>query len=244
MQDTMNRTAHLWTRLACGAACLFTFASLNLASAGDAPKDTAASQLVPLMLKLPDPAFKGTPKDTPTNAFVEPLSDKPRPPMMVPAGLKNVAAGPNVKLSTSDKNATPESLAKLNDGNKDGVDEAVLYLRKGTQWVQLDLGAPQQLFAIVIWHAHDIAKIYRDVVVQVADDPEFTQNVRTLFNNDRDNSSGLGAGTDLEYFETNQGKLINAKGVTARCVRCYSRGSTESAMNQYTEVEIYGRPPQ
>ena len=44
---------------------------------------------------------------------------------------------------------------------------------------------------------------------------DFIQNVKTLFNNDQDNTSGLGVGTDREYFETHEGKLINAKGVKA-----------------------------
>ena len=74
-----------------------------------------------------------------------------------------------------------------------------------------------------------------------ADDPDFIENVRTLFNNDQDNSSGLGVGTDREFFETFEGKLINAKGVKARYVRTYSKGSSESALNEYTEVEVYGR---
>jgi hypothetical protein len=53
---------------------------------------------------------------------------------------------------------------------------------------------------------------------------------------------GLGAGTSREYFETNEGKLIEGKGTQARYVRLYSRGSTESRLNEYTEVEVYGRP--
>jgi len=80
--------------------------------------------------------------------------------------------------------------------------------------------------------------------VQVADDQDFIQNVRTVFNNDQDNTSGLGVGTNLEFFETHEGKLIDAKGVKGRFVRVYSKGSTESALNEYTEVEIYGRPAQ
>src|SRR5690242_11636582 len=72
---------------------------------------------VPLMLKLPAPAFKGTPKDIQLSSYVEPLSDKPRPPMMVPAGLKNIA--PSAKLSSSDKNATADALAKVVDGDKE-----------------------------------------------------------------------------------------------------------------------------
>ena len=115
-------------------------------------------------------------------------------------------------------------------------------LRKGLQWVQFDLGSPQEIFAIVFWHAHDIAKVYRSIIVQVADDADFTTNVRTLFNNDRDNSAGLGAGTDRQYFETYMGKIVNAKGARARYVRLFSHGSTDSALNEYTEVEIYARP--
>ena len=195
---------------------------------------------VPLQIKLPAPAFKGTPKDLQVGPNVEPLSDKPRAPMMVPAGLKNVAAGS--KITCSDKNVAAENLAKLNDGDKEASDQSIIFLRKGTQWVQLDLGSPQEIFAVVIWHAHNMAKVYHDVIVQVADDADFIENVRTVFNNDSDNTSGLGVGADREYFETYEGKLINAKGITARYIRFYCKGSTESALNEYTELEVFGRP--
>jgi hypothetical protein len=197
---------------------------------------------VPLVLKLPAPAFKGTPKDVQLSSYVEPLSDKPRPNMMVPAGLKNVA--PGSKLSCSDKNATSDTLSKITDGDKEASEQSIIYLRKGTQWIQMDFGSPQEVFAIVMWHAHNSAKVYHDIIVQVADDADFIQNVKTIFNNDQDNTSGLGVGTDREYFETNEGKLINAKGAKARYMRFYSKGSTESALNEYTEIEVYGRPAQ
>jgi hypothetical protein len=221
--------------------------SPKAAVAADAPKDkpaaaASAGGMVPLDLKLPSPAFKGTPKDIQLSSYVEPLSEKPRPPMMVPAGLKNLAAGK--KLTSSDKNATSEMLEKLTDGDKEASDQSIIFLRKGTQYVQLDLGSPQELFAIVLWHAHNSAKVYHDIIVQLADDADFKENVRTVFNNDQDNSSALGAGTDREYFETHEGKLINAKGVKGRYLRFYSKGSTESALNEYTEIEVYGRPPQ
>ena len=200
----------------------------------------AAGDLVPLPLKLPAPAFKGTPKDFQLAPNVEPLSDKPRPPMMVPAGLQNVAKG--AKLSSSDKNATSSVLEKINDGDKEASDQSIIFLRKGTQYVQMDLGSPQEIFAILIWHAHNSAKVYKDVVVQVCDDQDFITDVKTVFNNDQDNTSGLGVGTDREYFETCEGKLINAKGVKARYLRFCSKGSSESALNEYTELEVYGRP--
>jgi RNA polymerase sigma factor (sigma-70 family) len=203
------------------------------------PAKLTQNGLVPLILDLPAPAFKGTPKDLQLGPNVELLSDKPRAPMMVPPGLANVAPGST--LTCSDKNATADTLAKIIDGDKDASDQSIIFLRKGMQWVQMDFGSPQQLFAVVIWHAHNMAKVYHDVIVRVADDPDFIANVRTVFNNDSDNSSGLGFGTNREYTETCEGKLINSKGIKARCIRFYSKGSTESALNEYTEIEVYGR---
>jgi hypothetical protein len=212
--------------------------SLGLAWAAPLRADDA---LVPLKLKLPAPVFVGTPKELPPGTDVEPLTDKPKPPLMVPPGLRNVA--PEAKLSSSDTNASPAVLARITDGNKDAVEENIVPLRKGVQYIQFDLNSPQEIFAIAIWHAHDTPKIFRAVIVRVADDPGFTENVRTLFNNDKANVSKLGAGTDREYFETNEGKVVDAKGVKARYVRLYTKGSTDSALNEYTEVEIYARPP-
>ena len=162
--------------------------------------------------------------------------------MMVPAGLKNLAKG--AKLSSSDKNATSSVLEKITDGDKEASDQSIIFLRKGTQWVQVDLGAPSQLFAIVLWHAHNTAKVYHDVIVQLSDDPDFLKDVKTIYNNDQDNTSGLGVGTDREYFETFEGRLMNAKGEKGRYLRFYCKGSTESALNEYTEIEVYGRPAQ
>jgi hypothetical protein len=236
-------------RLAFLLPCTLALAAfLSCSQAADAPKPADASKdksaasddMVPLNIKLPAPAFKGTPKDIQLSSYVEPLSDKPRPLMLVPTGLSNLA--PGKKITCSDKNATGSTLEKITDGDKEAADESIIFLRKGTQWVQFDLGSPQELFAFVIWHAHNSAKVYHDVIVQVSDDADFTDHVATIFNNDQDNSSGLGVGTDREYFETFEGKLINAKGAKARYVRFYSKGSTESALNEYTEIEIFGRP--
>jgi hypothetical protein len=225
------------------AAAVLNLLSNDRLFADDSAKSEsgpAGAELVPLKLKLPAPAFVGTPQNIVAGSDVEPISKQPRPPLMVPSGLTNLA--PGSKISCSDTNASASTLAKIADGNKDVSDGSVALVRKGTQYVQFDLGGTNELFAVVVWHAYDAAKVYRDVIVQVADDAGFTQNVRILFNNDKDNSSGRGVGTDREYFESNEGKLIEARGAPARCVRLYSRGSTESALNEYTEVEIYGRP--
>ena len=121
------------------------------ARAAEAPKDkpaAGASGMVPLDIKLPAPAFKGTPKDLQVGPNVEPVSDKPRPLMMVPPGLKNIAADPKTKVTCSDKNVTAENLAKLTDGDKEASDQSIIFLHKGTQWVQMDFGSPQEIFAV------------------------------------------------------------------------------------------------
>jgi hypothetical protein len=201
----------------------------------------SGENLVPLILKLPAPAFVGTPSDAPTDTTVEKPTGKPRPPLMVPAGLSNVAL--NKPVTSSDTNRPAAELAKVTDGQKEAGEQNVVLLRRGSQWVQIDLGAPYEIYAIVVWHGHDEPKVYHGVVAQVADDAAFKQNVRTLFNNDHKNLDGLGAGTAREYFETNEGKLIEANGTVARFVRLYSSGSTISRLNEYTEIEVYGRPP-
>src|SRR5260370_29326732 len=99
----------------------------------------------------------------------------------------------------------------------------------------MELGGPHEIFAIVLWHAHNTQKVYHDIIVKVADDADFKTNARILFNNDQDNSSGQGVGTDREYFETYEGRLIDPKGVKAQYVRLYSKGSTASALYEYPE---------
>jgi hypothetical protein len=108
--------------------------------------------------------------------------------------------------------------------------------------VTIDLGAPYNIYAIVVWHYHKQARVYKDVVVQVADDADFIKNVQTVFNNDNDNTLGLGVGSNMNYVETSEGKLIDAKGVVARYVRCHSNGNTSNDLNNYIEVEVYGLP--
>ena len=114
------------------------------------------------------------------------------------------------------------------------AERRILLLRQHRVMLDYDLAA------LVIWHDHRYVQVFRCVVVQSADDPDFTKNVQTIFNNDYENIAGLGIGTDKQYFETNQGKLIDTKGKKARYLRFYSKGSNASALNCYTEIEAYG----
>ena len=151
-------------------------------------------------------------------------------------------------VTSSDPEPIIGEIEMVTDGDKRARDGSYVELGPMLQHVQIDLQARCKIFAVLLWHYHGDPRVYRDVVVQVADDRDFILNVRTLFNNDQDNSAGLRVGPDREYFETYEGKLIDAKIdgelVVARYVRLYSNGSTTSEMNHYTEVEVYGLPAQ
>jgi len=204
------------------------------------PKPSAADGLVALDLKLPKPAFVGTPKNVPPGTTVEKPSGKLRPPFRVPAGTVNLAAGRPVDAGGAEPIVGETKL--VTDGDKEAADGSYVEFGPGLKSVTIDLGRPCELACIVVWHWHGDPRVYHDVIVQVADDADFITSVRTLFNNDADNTAGLGVGSDHEYFETYEGRLIDAKLAKARFVRLFSNGSTADEMNRMTEVEVYGRP--
>ena len=200
----------------------------------------AADGLAPLEIKLPMEPFRATPANIPLNEHIEKPSDDPRPPFLAFTGAKLVSARKPVTLS--DPKPFQGDATFVTDGNKEAGDANVLEMHRKLQWVQIDLEAPHKIAAIVVWHAYDMEQITKDVILQVAEDPDFTKSVRTLYNNDYDHSAGLGVGQDKEYFEKHEGRLVDAKGEVARFVRLYSQGSTCTALNRYTEVEVYGLP--
>ena len=214
-------------------------------AAGKAKASASGAKLVPLEIKLPRPLFQGTPKNIKPCPTLEKFVDKPRDPFYVPAGLVNLAL--NKKVTSSDTAPVIGELSMVTDGDKEGSDGSFVELGPGTQWVQIDLGKKSDIYALLVWHYHAEGRVYHGVVVQVADDADFIDNVKTVFNNDFDNSSGLGLGKQLEYIEDYRGKLIdarNARGqpVQGRYVRLYSKGNTSNDMNHYVEVEVFGKP--
>lgn len=197
----------------------------------------------PLPIVLPR---KAEPRDyTGHNFFagiedLAPVRREPRPDFMAPADIKNVAFKKSVTSSTI--HPFTGNLSQIVDGVKNASLYPEVELGNKLQWVQIDLGAAHELWAIVVWHWHFHQRVYLDVIVQVADNPDFTTNVRTVFNNDVDNSSGLGRGTDKLYVETFEGKLIDAKQQVAQYVRLYSNENVLNDRSHYHEIEVYGRP--
>lgn len=199
----------------------------------------SSQEKVVLELKLPKPMFVGTPRNI-RSANLERITGKRRGPFYVPPGTELLSL--NKPVTGSDTAPIIGELDFVTDGEKSGEEGYFVELGPMVQWVQIDLGDTYSLHAILVWHYHSQARVYRDVVVQVSGDPDFIDGVRTIFNNDHDNSSGLGIGKDKEYIEVNEGRLIDPRGVKARYVRLYSRGNTSNEMNHYVEVEVYGTP--
>ena len=209
-----------------GLALLLTASSSN------------AADKVPLKIEVPRPVFIGTPKPIKGFPHLERKGLK-RGEILVPAGTTNIAAGKEV--TGSDDFPIIGDLEFVIDGDKDGEEGYFVELAPKTQWVQIDLKKASEVHGVCIWHFHSQARAYHDVIVQISDDPDFVDGVKTVYNSDHDNSSKLGVGKDLAYIETYKGKYIDAKGAKGRYVRLYSAGNSTNAMNHYIEVEVFGK---
>lgn len=190
-----------------------------------------------LKIELPKPKLDGTAVPIKVPNLEAPAK---RAPLQVPAGTVNLAAGKTV--TSSDAAPVIGDVSLLTDGDKGSDEGMFVELAEGAQWVQVDLGETAAIHAILFWHFHSQHRAYNDVIVQISDDPDFLTGVTTVFNNDIDNSSGMGIGTDKAYVDTHEGKLIPVDGVKGRYVRFYSNGNTANPYNHYIEVEIFGTP--
>jgi hypothetical protein len=116
--------------------------------------------------------------------------------------------------------------------------------------MQVDLKAVYFVQAIRLWHWQESeeGRVSHDVIVQAADDAKFTKNVRTLFNNDTNNSAHLGKGANKEYAEGPNGLLIDLRGkalrgIALRYLRFYSRSNTPKDAARYVKAEFIGQLP-
>ncbi len=189
-----------------------------------------------LLTDFPPELIEGTPRPINVPRLVAAPTEPPT--LMVPQGTELLSRGKPV--TSSDDAPIIGDLALITDGDKEAGEGYFVELLDGLQWVQIDLEQSADLQAVWVWHFHSQRRAYHDVIIQVSDDPEFKQGVITLYNNDYDNSAGMGKGEDHPYVDTRFGLLVNAKGTPGRYVRLYSNGNTSNEMNHYIEVEVFG----
>ncbi len=207
-----------------------------------AAKPTAPAGLIELVVKLPKQRLDGTPQPPKGEPNMEVSKPKgyTRPKFYVPKGVTNLAKGKTVTVS---EEPMIGDLDQIVDGNAESTDDTTLDLDSGPAWVVVDLGKKCEIFAILMWHRHNNIYAFRDVIVEVADDKDFIENRKVIFNNDHDGSlgKGHGKGTDKQYLETYEGKLLDAKGVKGRYVRFWSNGNTVDKSTYWIEAMVFGR---
>ncbi|MDX1681070.1 MAG: hypothetical protein R3242_10105 [Akkermansiaceae bacterium] len=230
---------------------LCAFTAVALSSCGNKADDKEGGDAAPgsaslgagteggvvLVTDLPDELIEGTPK--PIKLAVPHDTPKAAPEFKVPEGTVLLSGGKPV--TSSDDMPIIGTLDLITDGDKDAAEGYYVELLSDLQWVQIDLGEEKEIYAIWVWHFHSQERAYHDVIVQISNDPEFEEGVTTVYNNDFDNSAGMGKGAFSPYAETRYGLLVDGKGTEGRYVRLYSDGNTSTDMNHYIEVEVWGK---
>lgn len=229
------------------ASTVLTIAALALTACGKKNTEEAAvtsseapaapASGVALTTELPPELIEGTPQPMDVPNLVQALVKAPE--LLVPEGTTLLSAGKPV--TGSEESPMIGDLTYITDGDKQAGEGYYVELSGGTQWVQIDLEKSAEVAAVWVWHFHSQKRAYNDVIIQVSDDAEFKTGVSTIYNNDYDDSSKLGKGSDNPYVESRFGLLVDAKGAKGRYVRLHSQGNTSNESNHYIEVEVFGK---
>lgn len=206
------------------------------------PRAIAEEDLVPLEIDYPKICSPSLiPQLDSGRVHLDPAAPlvpvQPTPPW-VPKGTGLLSKGKPV--SSSDESPIIGELPVVTDGAKEEGDAFYVEIGPGLQYVQIDLERVCRIYVVALWHYIQEHRVYHDVVVQISNDGTFREGVTTVFNNDHDNSAGLGRGDDYEYRDSRYGRLIEVAGIPGRYVRLYSNGSTGSEGSHTIEVEVYG----
>jgi hypothetical protein len=239
----MKQTTTITTLLAASTAlflCNCKPSSSSSGGGGGTSGGTAGGD--PLAIEFPPELIEGTPKPIKAadGSAIPSLVQVPEkaPTFLVPKGTTLLSKGKPV--TSSDDNPIIGTLDLITDGDKDAGEGYFVELLDATQWVQIDLEKSAEVYAICVWHFHSQRRAYHDVIIQISDDPEFKTGVTTVYNNDYDDSSQMGKGSDNPYVESRFGLIADGKGTKGRYVRLYSMGNTSNEMNHYIEVEVHG----
>ena len=115
----------------------------------------------------------------------------------------------------------------VTDGEKSGEDGYFVEFGPGKQWVQIDLKESAALQAILVWHYHSQARVYRDVVVQVSDDKDFVDGRHDrLQQRPRQHLRTRDRARTRNTSRPTRAGSSTPRATKARYVRLYSRAAT------------------
>ncbi|WP_262680938.1 DUF5123 domain-containing protein [Paenibacillus sp. J5C2022] len=115
-------------------------------------------------------------------------------------------------------------------------------------YVQLDLGTFKDVSMFkMFFQASSHLYTYKDLAIQVSETADF-YDAFTIYNNDEDNSIGLGYGEDEEFIATPSGTTIMMAPKKARYIRFWVGGyesgdGVASPLTYIKELEVYGTNP-
>ncbi|WP_164821428.1 fibronectin type III domain-containing protein [Paenibacillus koleovorans] len=166
----------------------------------------------------------------------------------------NVAKGIQDVTTNGIASRNGKRLSLVTDGNRSAAEYALISTSAGAKYVQLNLGESHSITKVNIVNDYnpDAPRAGKDIVIQLSNDSTFGSGVTTIYNNDADNSSGLGAGSDSEYVEPSSGDGMTVTlgtPVNAQYVRYWANGHTRTLNNAYNavntpiEIEVYASLP-
>ncbi|MBN2652032.1 MAG: discoidin domain-containing protein [Spirochaetales bacterium] len=144
-------------------------------------------------------------------------------------------AGVEITSSSSQGNLSIVADKSINQNNLTNIG-------KGSSWIAINLGKLVEINRIRIWRDFEKGARYKGVVIELADNPEFSDPVQ-IFNNDKNNINGRGVGTDCEYAEKWTGTIFDVDSQKAQFIRIWSAGSNLSSNNLISEIQILSSKP-
>ena len=113
---------------------------------------------------------------------------------------------------------------------------------KTPMYMQVDLGDVYEINKVNLIRYFQDHRTYNGSAIVLSEDTTFDKNDTIVYNADKDNVFGLGAGKGETYQETSEGKSWTVKdGARARYVRVYVNGKSDSGSNHVVELEVMGR---
>lgn len=109
-------------------------------------------------------------------------------------------------------------------------------------WLQLNLGKKYSVSELKLWIYYDDNRYLNNLIILAADDKEFTQNARVVWNADKENFFGLGAGANEDMPpSTAAGYTVTLpKAEDAQYLRFLNKGNNKNQGAHWVEIEVYG----
>lgn len=131
--------------------------------------------------------------------------------------------------NTVDGNRSTDSYADFGEDNK-----------TDSSYLEFDMGSLKDVESVNLYRYFKDGRTYKGTVIALSKTADFS-DPDIIYNSDKENFHGLGAGSDDTYAETADGKsIVLDKLTSARYIRIYMHGSNTGNTNHVVELEVMG----